>query len=698
MGFRGNERDRRYETRRRLVDWEDTNEVFSDGKAGMNSFVESPISNFFLRRTGEPRRSPTVQLLLSRVDAAGVMAAIEGGWLDPTQFGFREDPNAMPALAVWMQSPGSVENSAKNWPVHPQWPISPSESWSGVSLPEGMNYAYENLSMEWCTGWCISQSPVGLGALRWTVRDSDFSSSNPPKPPGPLRVLGVISVAVSNRWGAVVDQLLRRPDRPTASELDAMSSSGSMYTTAVNEKSGQLTESSGSQHLPLLHSALEKGALSIVQCLLEAGCNPNALDSGGTPAFFRAKSVETLELLLAHGATLDLPASHGVSLASWWEYSLKSSLAASPLVARANEWMRSSVPSDRLVEQKMPEIARRLNGITLVSLKNEVEQLKISADQTWEENGTRWTLGAYALKFSLEEPFSELSSAKYWASARGDIGHADAILPGLHNADAMWLLGTARPKLMEHWQKKYASKNPMSLPRFSALLKAVRDWGQAFPFFDDGSPSGGFSKKRYDAACVWLLRATGTWLAQHPEDTVSPWDEESPVVQALKAADGLMERENRLPNDFVREGQELLEALRVRVWENRKIGHEAAASRWLGEAIVLASRLKETSLYENQKNAIEAFENPSKFLSWKREEIPSRSVPVWWLAHAVRWFDEDAIGLSDGTGGRRLGEAWDRLRGNPALCFLAMWGRQATLGSALEPSPDQSHPAAKMRF
>jgi hypothetical protein len=415
----------------------------------------------------DPSQSPTERFLRSGPAPEAVRAALEGGWLQLADLMATHRDRPIPALVAWANETNFVSHASLSQQGI-VWPREPGDERSvdwGALRGNGEHTA-QGLQAEWLVGWCVSQIAPG-GLPSWPANNPHHAAQG-------FRS-HLLGLAVQNRWVSVVDQVLSRSDRLPVETWNktvgpmprAVRTTGQSYVDEHHQ-------------LPVLHLALEGKNHAMIRRLLEAGLDANQVDAFGLPAVYRAKDVESVELLLQYGLNPHQKPTHGESLVEWWTQELKSTEEAVRLMRPINQWLLKNEDPEQTRLQRLPDVARLMVKGTLTALKKELSYLKVPADATWNEDGQSWSLARRALSHHLERSpvIGQSSAALDFSIARGPLG--EPLVGQAPNTSVLWLVGKFNRASSVRLEKEFSSVEPTE-QEFRALGEGLMDWRPPAP-------------------------------------------------------------------------------------------------------------------------------------------------------------------------------------------------------------------------
>lgn len=626
-------------------------------------FQHTPLNQSFFSSTG----SLTVNLLANKAQPELLHAALLAGQLNPSD-AMKTNDQGVPALFSWalsMAGDFSHSSKARLWQDVP-WPIAPDADWSKANLlhPEPHLANNKALKAERMAGWFLANLPQGMAQLRWTPESHQVVNGQ--RIALPDHSMSLVGMAVGLGWERALDQLLRRPDAPTPAELSVLLASHTQYASFPNAFGHR-------EHcwLPLLHFAVESDRLLVVERLLKAGADPNALDGSGTPVFFRAKSEEVLKALINAGARLNQKPTHSVNLAEWWKGDLAAPVAQS-LLEITNAWLKEHLDEAEILAEKLPELVSSFGRIPLSSFKQQLSQLKIPSDIRWKEFGEEWTLFRRSLALVLQsapDP-SDKKTAWNWGLETKALG--SPLLEGVPNPDLLWLVCQGYAPLQPLWDKGVSKGRWTSpkdeVPRLSALAQGLAQ-GPARVLDTDGP--------KMDTYGLWSLKLGRILLQEGHEDRF-----------VLEVWGGVNESFARAVHH---EPLRCLDAALKRAWAHHAEGNPDGFGRWLGEALVWAGRVPPDTVVPQVMRWSDTLVQTQ---GWGASAPPAGVAALFnkavHLHHALEQALILGVRLDDGAEGQRLEKtwkAWERHEAARPVELLAkdtwLQGRLASAGPAV---------------
>lgn len=624
-------------------------------------FQDTPLNRTFFAKA----RPLTVGLLLNNASPALLYEALANGQLEASGAGAL-NAAGVPALATWaMDQWGNFSHPWKAVVWQPQaWPIDPNGDWQGADLPSDAAphlFLNQALKAERMAGWFVANAPEGLGHARWTP-DSNYTVNGQPVV-WPANSMSVVGVAVGLGWERVLDQLLRRNDAPQKPELSGLLSAHSQHVSFP--EAGE-PNSRSYQHLPLLHCAVEHDRLPVVQRLLAAGLDPNALDGSGTPAMFRVKSQKVLQALLDAGARPDRKATHAVTLVQWWNDHLTAPEAAE-LLAMTNAWLQTHLSEAELLAHKMPELASDFAQLPLARFKKQLSQLKIPLNIAWEETGEQWTLFRRALALVLQAPPDPSDKQTAWNWGLENKATGEPLLPGTPNTDVLWLVGRHYAPLNGVWEKVAGQDEDGAPSRDPQRLQALMEALAQGPRQTWNAPGTAVSDYH-----LWLFKL-GRVLLQDGCDETS-------ALQAWgRTGTGRFARTTHA------EVLRCVDAALERAWQHHGEGNLEGFGRWLGEALVLAGKVPPDTIVP-------------QIMDWRGTQQQIQGFPPGPIAvgtlfnkavhlrHALGYAQEAGVRLDDGANGQRLENTWQAWENHAAARPVELLAKEVWLNGRLASS------------
>lgn len=589
--------------------------------------------------------SPTERFLRSSPMPEAVRAALEGGWLDSAHLMSTSWDNPVPALAEWASNDKFRVHSSLSvtgW----QWPREPGDEhevdWE-VFAGNGAHTA-AGLQAEWITGWCVSQLPAGY-LPTWQPINPHVASAG-----FKCHLLGV---AVQNNWVSVAKQILERSDRLPVSQWNTIVSPTSMYVVSSGRQTKEF------QQIPLLHVAIVNKNMEMVQCLLEAGLDPNQVDSNGLPALYQCSHVEMVELLLEHGLDPSRRPTHNEGLMEWWAQRFGSSEAASRLVAPINRWLQSNQTPEQVQQERLPDVGRLLLNGTLSALKKEVSQLRLPADASWEEDGQTWTLARRALGYFLERSpvVANTKATLDFGLARGALG--EPLLQGASNNTLLWLVADYSRAAEKRLGKEHTEFLP-SAEEVRALAKALMTWDPPKPkSLSELRPA--ITKERLEWA--WAL---GTKAAFRLPDFVDLPLEKNPAVELwdfVKGHPGYIIQPELITYSL---GLGLSKAKAL-----REIGQWEEAGKWLAQSVLMLDAMRLSDIL-NRKPLAQALADPNN------------TSPAVLVVQALEEFCAQGVGVGTDDQAKHVARFLAKFDDNPDIALLGSYWRQARMNSEWE--------------
>lgn len=606
----------------------------------------------------------TAALLTGGASVEAVAAAIANGTFAVDDC-LTLSPNGQPALVVWARSKPEFRNpyARSRW-AGPAWPVSFDEPWAAV-VPQGGTWSTEHKA-ESLFGHVVAQLPVGAARLRFPSNGCH----------------SLLSLAVTNRWTKVAEQLLRRPDAIVGDDLTGVYSLEVQRTWAVHPFASGVSLEEKPAVLPVLHCAVGIDDLRLMALLLNAGADPNQASQDGTPVVFRSQSVEAFDLLVQHGARPDLPASHGVTLEVWWQKSAPRH-ALDDLKRAYESWTSEHLNLAQRQRVRRLTLAQKL-GMSgeFRRFHQQVKALGLPEQASWEAQGQEWSWGRLALNFVLQSPPANFlphgttneplknNAAWWWAldtalSPPLATGLGEPLIAGVPNGDLLWALSLGTPALAQRWEQ-----------------------GRAMGLWAD-PPTG--DPARMTALARGLTAFTPTAM---PRVVVDPSANELPcgvlwaahLAKAMRLA-GHHEAALAVLGAFpVGTGHEMGPLIR-QAWAAHRGEAGGAPGRWLAEAAL------HTLAHWKNKSPLPQPPSPQeleRLRQWDgRGEAPVTNVPAW-LRVAIDRFDAHGQALDDGAQGQRLEAAMAAMPHPQAWQGLGLF--QAIRSSALHRNLDRREP------
>lgn len=518
--------------------------------------------------------SPTERVLRTACSPEAIRAALEAGWLDVSGL-MATSADPKPALAEWCQQ--NQFKAARPLDVHWRPEAGNGPAMVGADLSGQGQQTAKAMKAEWLAGWMIAHLPSG-GLPTWRPlnphhADKGFS----------FHLLGT---AVANKWTSVVDQILRRADGPAS--WDTTLCAISKYTYLGGEIGND------SRCLPVLHMALSEKNDGLVERLLVEGLDPNALDTDGIPAVYYARTLTSVKLLLQYGLDPSRKPAFNESLVEWWAADLRSTEEAMRLMVPISEWLVAKADPQLLIQQKMPEIGKQLETLTLSGLKKQLSQLKIPSNATWEQDGQEWSLARKSLQLLLNaDPFEATPAVLGFGLGKGEFGKP--VLGEVPNECVLWLMSLRWPAAKERLDKTFRGFQP-STDQLDALGRALMERevppGKKTGSYQAAAPLKEkihwivlLAKQRFDAPENQLAK-----LEDHP--SVALWDYACKHLRVFN--------DQVIVPMFGKTLQRCSNAMEEGDWEE--------AGQWLCQAVLLANRMYGSSFLStsNKTGVVEA--------------------------------------------------------------------------------------------